>query len=455
MGASAPPSGDAMPIPMPAVDAGQRDSEQYSDRELGGLMNTAAFIAVAVGYLLALLTAPRPTLLGVVLLTAGAFAWLWVYRRLPVGSDAAAISPALMALLIVITLLVEQLLWLGMGYDWLLPFVTASLIALCYPARRALPLVGLLALLSSLTLVAHDHGDGLATVAQEQIELIPGFAFVFAFSVAVRWQREQRERAEALVAELEDAQRQLQTYATEVEELTVARERNRIAREIHDTLGHYLTLLAVQLETATKLEQRGDPRLRAELVEARRVAAECLAEVRRSVAALRPADPTATSFDRALERLVAEFEAAQPETEVALDVEGPTQSLPAELRIALYRAAQESLTNIRKHAQASKVLLRVRAEPTCAELVALDNGEGAVAAADGHEPGFGLLGMRERIELLGGTVSARPEPERGWRVEVRIPIPPEAARPPDAEGPLASQASHEGVPASAGAPAEG
>ena len=450
-----------MRAPMPTGNTGQRDAEQYADRELGGLMNACAFIAVAVGYLLALLTAPRPTLPGVALLTAGTLAWLWAYRRLPVGPAGVVVPPALMALLIAITLLVEQLLWLGMGYDWLLPFVTASLIALCYPARRALPLVGLLALLSSLTLVAHDHGDGLTTVAQEQIELIPGFAFVFAFSVAVRWQREQRERAEALVAELEDAQRQLQAYATEVEELTVARERNRIAREIHDTLGHYLTLLAVQLETATKLEQRGDPRLRAELVEARRVAAECLAEVRRSVAALRPADPTATSFDQALERLVAEFEAAQPETEVALDVEGPTQALPAELRVALYRAAQESLTNIRKHAHASKVLLRVRAEPACAELVALDNGEGAIAAADGHEPGFGLLGMRERIELLGGTVSARPEPERGWRVEVRIPIPPEVA--PDMREsapatPRASQAvqtSHEGVPASAGAPAEG
>ena len=85
-----------------------------------------------------------------------------------------------------------------------------------------------------------------------------------------------------------------------------------MAREIHDTLGHYLTILAVQLETALKMEELGDARLHAELVEARRAAAECLAEVRRSVAALRPADLTALSLPDALARLVSEYEALDP-----------------------------------------------------------------------------------------------------------------------------------------------
>src|SRR5262249_23727022 len=207
----------------------------------------------------------------------------------------------------------------------------------------------------------------------------------------------------------------LQAYANEVEELAVTRERNRMAREIHDTLGHYLTLLAVQLETATKLHERCDPRLRDELAEARRVASECLAEVRRSVAALRPADPTAVSLTAALERLAAELEAVAPETEVVLDLEGPAQELPPELRLALYRCVQESLTNIRKHAQATKVLVRLRVDMAQAELVVLDNGIGAESSADGHEPGFGLLGMRERIALLCGTAKSTPEPGRGWR----------------------------------------
>src|SRR5262249_20372519 len=91
----------------------------------------------------------------------------------------------------------------------------------------------------------------------------------FVFAVVIRYNFEQRQHAEQLVTQLEEAQERLQVYANEVEELAVTRERNRMAREIHDTLGHYLTLLAVQLETATKLQEHGDPRLRDELAVAR------------------------------------------------------------------------------------------------------------------------------------------------------------------------------------------
>ncbi|HLZ23883.1 MAG TPA: sensor histidine kinase, partial [Ktedonobacterales bacterium] len=261
-----------------------------------------------------------------------------------------------------------------------------------------------------------------AVFLQSFVSLAPAFVFCMGFAVVLRREFEQRARSEALVAQLEVAQAQLRAHADEVEELAVARERNRIAREIHDTLGHYLTILAVQLETALKLEERGDTRLQDELAEARRVAAECLTEVRRSVAALRPADPTVISFGAALEGLAREFEAAQPETEIVLDIEGPAQALPAEYRVALYRCVQEGLTNIRKHAHATKVLVRLRVDKQIAELAVLDNGLGAVSEVDGHEPGFGLLGMRERIALLDGSVTAGAEPGRGWRVDVHVPV---------------------------------
>ncbi|HEV2405301.1 MAG TPA: ATP-binding protein, partial [Ktedonobacterales bacterium] len=121
-------------------------------------------------------------------------------------------------------------------------------------------------------------------------------------------------------------------------------------------------------------------------------------------------------------RLRAEFAAALPDTEITLDIEGPIQTLPPELRVALYRCAQESLTNIRKHARATKALIRVRVDDCEVEMTILDNGVGDGAAGDGREPGFGLLGMRERIALLGGAATAHPEPERGWRVEARVPL---------------------------------
>jgi len=223
------------------------------------------------------------------------------------------------------------------------------------------------------------------------------------------------------VTELEEAQRQLRAYAAESEELAISRERNRMAREIHDTLGHYLTILAVQLETALKMEELGDARLHAELIEARRAAAECLAEVRSSVAALRPADLTTHSLPDALARLVSEYEALDPTIEIALDIEGSADALDLEQRLALYRCAQEALTNIRKHANASRALLRLRVDDHTVEFLALDNGRGESTGAE-HAPGFGLLGIRERLALLGGTSSIGPEPGKGWRVQVTLPI---------------------------------
>ena len=388
------------------------------------LMDFAAYITVVGGYLVAVLTAGHLTLLGLAALTLGNLIWLWIYQRLDADDCTEPQLALLVASLIVVTILIEALPLLGTGFDWLLPLVPVGVIGVRYPWKRALTVSGVVYLLTALMLVLLDrlntHG-----IFSNLVSITPAFVFVFAFSVVARWQIEQRERAEALVAQLEAAQTQLQTYAREVEELSATRERNRIAREIHDTLGHYLTILAVQLETATKLEERGDSRLHSELVEARRVASECLNEVRHSVAALRPTDPTATSFGDALARLAAEFEAVAPDAEVVLDVEGPVQTLPPEVRVALYRCVQESLTNSRKHAQATKVLVRLRADARNVELLVLDNGRGAASHTDVHEPGFGLIGMRERIALLGGTVECGPDGGRGWRVEVRVPLPKE------------------------------
>lgn len=385
------------------------------------LMDFAAYVTIAVGYLVAVLTAQSQlTLLGFAALTLGNLIWLWIFQRMDANDCTGTQLKRLVASLIAVTIFIEALPLLGVGFDWLLPLVTVGVIGSIYPSRRALMLTGVVYLLSAAMLVMLDDLKTQA-IFDNLASLTPAFVFVFAFSVVARWQIEQRERAEALVAQLEAAQIQLQAYAREVEDLSTARERNRIAREIHDTLGHYLTILAVQLETATKLEEHGDPRLHSELVEARRMASECLNEVRHSVAALRPTDPTATSFSDALARLAAEFEAVAPTAEVVLDVEGPVQALPPEVRVALYRCVQESLTNIRKHAEATKVLVRLRVDMRNAELLVLDNGTGAASSTGGHEQGFGIVGMRERIALLGGTVECGPDAERGWRVDVRAP----------------------------------
>lgn len=415
---------DAAPAAADGGTSATRLMDSYT------LMDTAAYAAVAAGYLLGVLSAKQLTLPAFALFTAGNLLWLGIFRFMSRcdGEDARMLWLLLAA--IPVTAGVLATTYPGFGFDWLLPIVTIGVIGTALSVRRAAVLSALMWLATTLVLVWLDAPfmpGHMRTFAQDQITLLPAFVFCFAFTIVLRKELEQRARAEALVSQLEEAQDQLRAHADQVEELAITHERNRMAREIHDTLGHYLTLLAVQLETALKLEERHDARLRDELVEARRVAAECLAEVRRSVAALRPADPTAASFTAALTRLAHEFEASVPDAEVVLDVEGPAQALQPETRVALYRCAQESLTNIRKHAHASKVLVRLRVDDERAELTVLDNGAGAASGADGHEPGFGLLGMRERIALLGGTVTARAEPGRGWRVDARVPVQPPVA----------------------------
>jgi len=199
-----------------------------------------------------------------------------------------------------------------------------------------------------LAVVPGDARVDLPTVKA----LMQGTYVAFASAVA-------HTALEGSNARLAAAHTRLQESSARVEELSVIRERNRIAREIHDTLGHALTLLAVQLETATQLEARGDPRLREELLEARQVAKACLTDVRHSVEALRPEEASAGSLQEQLRKLVAEFETTCRETRITLDLEEATHPLHPELCLALYRCAQEALTNIRKHAHATKVLLRL------------------------------------------------------------------------------------------------
>jgi signal transduction histidine kinase len=405
------------------------------------MLEFSAYLAVAAGYLVAILTASHLTLLGLMLLTACNLVWITLFRLLPYTgqrspADTSIVEVGLLAAgLVIVTLLCIQLMRLDMGFDWLLPLATIGVFGVQLNPRAAVGFGVAVWLVVALSLLNLDRG-WTPNFAQSVLTLLPAAIFTFAFSFVVRQQYTERLRAEALVEQLEEAQQQLRRYASEVEELTITRERNSMAREIHDTLGHYLTILAVKLETATKLEERGDPRLRGELVEARRVVSECLVEVRRSVSALRPSPVSTIQLHDGLVRLVAEFEAIAPQTQVTLDVEGPTETLSAELRLALYRSSQESLTNIRKHAHATKVLLRFRVEGSRAELLVRDNGIGNSLVA--HEPGFGLLGMRERIALLGGTVQAGPDPEHGWRVEVSLPIASMAAEEPAESGAAAS-----------------
>jgi len=157
------------------------------------------------------------------------------------------------------------------------------------------------------------------------------------------------------------------------------------------------------------------------------VAKACLTEVRHSVEALRPDETSGDSLQEQLRTLVAEFETTCHETQITLDLEEATHPLNPEVSLTLYRSAQEALTNIRKHAHATKVLLRLSTsggEAGQVELTVLDNGQGCEPIHEQSTSGFGLRGMRERVALLDGRLSAGPQPGNGWRVDVVLPLTP-------------------------------
>jgi signal transduction histidine kinase len=391
------------------------------------------YITLSIGYLVTILTTRHLSLLNFLVFTALQVCYCvllwWMIAHVWRDSSAWRIAPAVL-LLVGITEIVGLLPLIGLGLDWLLFLVTIAIFFSILPTRVATDAGILLYGLIVLDLFVIDRWNW-QVIYPELLSLLPAFAFVAVFSLAMRVQQEQRDRAERLLrqleesnAELERAHKQLQEYAAEVEELTIVRERTRLAREIHDILGHHLSILNIQLETISKLQERDPARAAIEIAEARRVAAQSMQEVRNAVAALRPTSIATMSLTAALEQLSQEFERNAPHTALTLDCETDLPPLPPDIALALYRAAQEALTNIRKHAQASKVLLRLRYEDGVIELLVLDNGQGASKSDALQANGFGLIGLRERIELLGGQVTYSAAEQGGFRVVVRVPGPP-------------------------------
>jgi signal transduction histidine kinase len=195
--------------------------------------------------------------------------------------------------------------------------------------------------------------------------------------------------------------------ATRLAELSVATERNRLARDIHDGLGHHLTAISVQLEKASAFRDRDPAVAEQALTDARESARRALEDVRTSVGTLR----TPVSLRAALASL-----------DVPVSVSGAERDMDPATVTALYRAAQEAITNARRHGAAGHVAVSVTFRPADTRLEVTDDGAGFSPSAD--HAGFGLLGMRERAALLGGVVDVVSEPGAGTRVAVTVPVRP-------------------------------
>jgi signal transduction histidine kinase len=248
------------------------------------------------------------------------------------------------------------------------------------------------------------------------LDVLPAVVAYFLFQGAVIYFGDLIEREDRAKAALNETNRKLAEYAQQAEELAVAKERNRMAREIHDNLGHYLTAVNMQIEAALAVMKTDSDLARHSLERAQGLTKEGLSEIRRSIAALR-ASPTETRpLHEAILTLVKEHQAAG--MALSYQVDGIVRPCSAQLEMALYRIAQEGLTNVRKHSGASQTHLALNyLDPQKVGLQLRDNGIGA-AQFDG---GFGLLGIRERVELLDGKINILTAPGEGFALQVEMP----------------------------------
>lgn len=301
------------------------------------------------------------------------------------------------------------------GFLLLLVFPLVSQAQTLFSGRGVLAVAAFIILASAGTVRA--LGASWNVIGTMTLTLSAGMVFVYAFTQATLREQQARAEVERLAADLRAANDRLREYALQAEELATAKERNRLAREIHDSLGHYLTVVNVQLEAAQAVMETDPARAHAALSKAQSLTQEGLMDVRRSVAALRAAPTEHRPLPEAIRILVDECRAAGVVAQ--LTVSGGPRPLPAQAELTLYRAAQEALTNIRKHAHASRADLTLDYGANGnVRLTARDNGVGS-AAPDG---GFGLLGLRERVQLLGGVVNVSTAPGEGFRLEVEVPV---------------------------------
>jgi signal transduction histidine kinase len=242
-----------------------------------------------------------------------------------------------------------------------------------------------------------------------------GVAAFYLLALLARRLREGQDQAERLLVELEGSR------AAEARAAALS-ERQHLAREMHDVLAHSLSGLVLQLEgarlMATRERERIDPELAGAIERAHHLARAGLEESRRAIGMLRGDD---LPGPERLDALAEEFE-RDCRTPCGVEVEGDERGLGSEARLAVYRVAQEALTNIRKHASPARVELRLRYETGGVRLVVEDfAAPGAAPPGSGSDGGgYGLTGMRERAELLGGTLAAGPT-GRGFRVELWVP----------------------------------
>jgi signal transduction histidine kinase len=258
------------------------------------------------------------------------------------------------------------------------------------------------------------YNDPLHTVG-EFISVPILFGIVWVAGYALRARATQAEAADARAGRLED-ERERGAH------MAVADERARLARELHDVVGHSVSVMTVQASAVRRLLKPEQKREREALLTVERTGREALTEMRRLVGVLRDPDEAPSLAPQPslshIENLVEHARETGLPTDVL--IEGDRIQLPGSIDLTAYRLVQEGLTNTIKHAEAHRAEVRVRYTRDHVEVEVCDDGRG-IRGASNHD-GHGLVGMRERISLYGGELEAGPRAKGGYRLWARLPV---------------------------------
>lgn len=263
----------------------------------------------------------------------------------------------------------------------------------------------------SLSARGYILGSGLLLATQPLLAWIAGFSL--AETVAIVGQSMIIAVAIRIFVFLAETVAELQQARAEIARLAVESERLRFARDLHDTLGHALSAIAVKSELARKLVHRDADRTEEELADIEQVARQALQDVRDTVTGYRSRS-LPEELDGALEVLKA--------AGISCSVEGPDESFPVEAGSLLAWVVREAATNVVRHSRAAGCRVRLRRDGRTAELEVTDDGVGTAPGGPPGAGGHGLAGLAERVAGAGGTLTAGPRPGGGFQVLARVPL---------------------------------
>lgn len=300
------------------------------------------------------------------------------------------------------------------GAFFLLYFIVVVDVFFAFSTGQAIAISAFAYLLVGINFAAFQRPWN-QTYIQTMGSILLGFIFTAAAVHFAVEQRRARERAEHLLKELEAAHARLQAYAVEVETLSVARERQRLAQDVHDEVAHVLTGLLIQIQAIRRLMGTEPTAAAARLATIEEAARRGLDEVRRAVRAMRPEYLDGVSGIEAMRRLCEQY-GERTGIRVNLLTDPQVQVTPAQ-EVLIYRTLQECLTNAARHGRASTVWAQLSRAGDRTELRVKDDGVGA----ENVRPGMGIGGMQERAQAAGGRFHVSTAPDAGFEAVLELP----------------------------------